>query len=106
MEGRDSQREELRLSSPVFFCVMNARGVELGAGVNDAPVGRQSRAMTEPQREETLLASTKAESDELLLLDHRVRGKGEDLRTQKFCHLLMGVAFLISTLLTDSSEFD
>ena len=52
------------------------------------------------------LCSTKAESDELLLLDHRVRSKGEDLRTQKFCHLLMGVAFLISTLLTDSSEFD
>ena len=41
------------------------------------------------------LCSTKAESDELLLLDHRVRSKGEDLRTQKFCNLRMGVAIII-----------
>ncbi len=52
------------------------------------------------------LCSTKAESDELLLLVFGLCSKGEDLRMQKFCHLLMGVAFLISTLLTDSSEFD
>ncbi len=39
--------------------------------------------------------STKAESDELFLLAHRVRSKGHNLRTQKFCHLLMGVAIFI-----------
>ena len=58
------------------------------------------------KREETPLASTKAESDELLLLAFGLCSKGEALRTQKFCHLLMGVASLISTLLTDASEFD
>ena len=37
-------------------------------------------------------SSTKAESDELLFLAFGLCGKGDDLRTQKFCHLLMGVA--------------
>ena len=75
----------------MFFSVIEKqRGVELGAGVNDATVWRQSRALTERQREETLLASTKAESDELLLLAFGLRCESDDLRMQKFCHLLTG----------------
>ena len=46
------------------------------------------------------LCSTKAESDELLLLAFGLRGKGENLRMQKFCHLLMGVAILLLRLNT------
>ena len=89
-----------RQASPAFFCVYEKeRRDELGAGVNDHPVDGQSHALTEPQREETLLASTKAESDELLLLDHRVRGQSQALRTQKFCHLLMGVANFVLEML-------
>ena len=78
----------------ILFCLYDdeARGSEPGAGVNDRPVDGQSRALTEPQREEIPLASTKSESDELLFLAYGLCGKGENLRMQKFCHLLMGVA--------------
>ena len=45
-------------ATPVLFCVIEEeRGGEPGAGVNDRPVDGQSRALTEPQREETPLAS-------------------------------------------------
>ena len=40
------------------------------------------------------LCSTKAKSDELLFLAFGLRSKGDDLRTQKFCHLLCGWQFL------------
>ena len=81
----------------ILFCLYDdeARGSEPGAGVNDRPVDGQSRALTEPQREEIPLASTTAESDELLLLAFGLRSKGNDLRMQKFCHLLMGVAIFV-----------
>ena len=38
---------------------------------------------------------SKAESDELLLLDYRVRSKGDDLRMQRFCHPHREVAIII-----------
>ena len=44
------------------------------------------------------LCSTKAESDELLLLAFGLRSKGDDLRMQKFCHLLWGWQFYIEKL--------
>ena len=89
----------------ILFCLYDdeARGSEPGAGVNDRPVDGQSRALTEPQREEIPLASTKAESDELLLLEHRVRSKGKDLRTQKFCRLPTGAATSFWELITYQS---
>ena len=80
---------------PFFVGHSKRKGLEVGAVLNDRPVDGQSRALTEPQREEIPLASTTAESDELLLLAFGLRSKGNDLRMQKFCHLLMGVAIFV-----------
>ena len=93
------------MSKCILFCLYNgeARGSEPCAGVNGRPADGHSRALTDPQREEIPLASTKAESDELLLLEHRVRSKGKDLRTQKFCRLPTGAAISFWELIADQS---
>ena len=71
------------MSKCILFCLYNdeARRSEPGAGVNGRPADGHSRALTDPQREEIPLASTTAESDELLFLAFGLCSKGEDLRT-------------------------
>ena len=107
-QGFDSPRLHQKKAQANCLCFLL---VYVEAGGERTPKGRPPNGKSQPlgffrrtprrkadapPRKRTPLASTKAESDELLLLAFGLCGKGKDLRTQKFCHLLMGVAIFVS----------